>query len=151
MSFCPNCGAKVSASTKNPPAPLRKANRKPFATDFFVCPKCKTQFRTKAAPAEMDLQTANVKNGSERIRRIREELMQTLKELREKIQALEVERAHLLVEVETLRKAAETRAAALEGEVGQMREEAKSLRELLDNNAKPAPNKPDIQILPGSR
>jgi uncharacterized coiled-coil DUF342 family protein len=93
-----------------------------------MCPKCKTLFHARALPAKMNSQTANVKNGTERIRRIREEPMQTLKELREKIQALEAERARLLAEVETLKKAAETRVATLEGEVGQMREEAKTLR-----------------------
>ena len=74
--------------------------------------------------------------------------MGTLKELREKIQVLEAERARLAIEVEGLRKAAESRVAALESEVGQMREEAKSLRELLANNTKTATNSPDMQILP---
>ena len=58
--------------------------------------------------------------------------MQTLKELREKIQALEAERTRLMGEIEGLRKQAEARAAALEAEVGQMREEAKSLNAILD-------------------
>lgn len=60
----------------------------------------------------------------------------TLRELREKIKALEAERARLLVEIEGMRKTAEARLASLENEVGQMREEAKSLHELLDGNAK---------------
>ena len=96
---------------------------------------------------------ANVKNKSERINQIREELMQTLKDLREKIEALETERSHLMVEIESLRKAAESRAANLEGEVNLMREEAKSLRELLGNNSKEtvsASNVQKSQILPGS-
>ncbi len=60
--------------------------------------------------------------------------MLTLRDLREKIQALEAERARLLVEIGEMRKAAESRVAALESEVGQMREEAKVLRELLSNS-----------------
>ena len=95
----------------------------------------------------------NVKNKNERIRQIREELMQTLKDLREKIEALETERSRLMVEIESLRKAAESRAANLEGEVSLMREEAKSLRELLGSNSKEAvsaPNVPKSQILAGS-
>ena len=57
--------------------------------------------------------------------------MQTLKALRERIQALEKEKATLMGEVEKLRKAAETRTLTLEAEVDQMREEAKGLKDLL--------------------
>jgi len=57
--------------------------------------------------------------------------MQTLKELREKINSLEDERARLLVEVDGLRKAAEARAASLEGEVSELRKDVNSLREFL--------------------
>jgi hypothetical protein len=71
--------------------------------------------------------------------------MQTLKDLREKIQALETERAKLLGEIEGLRKAAESRAAALEGEVNQMREEAKSLRDLVGSASKEAASAPNVQ------
>lgn len=60
--------------------------------------------------------------------------MQTLKEIREKIQSLETERTRLKVEVEALRKAAESRVTLLEDEVSQMRKEAQSLRELLISN-----------------
>jgi uncharacterized coiled-coil DUF342 family protein len=91
--------------------------------------------------------TANVKNAAERIRGVRDEFMATLKVLREKIQALEAEKAELMVEVEKLRKAAELRANALEGEVAQMREEAKSLKQLLgtavaEKQVPPPPQKP---------
>jgi len=71
--------------------------------------------------------------------------MQTLKDLREKIQALETERARLMVEVDGLRKAAESRVTVLEGEVSQIREEAKSLRELLDTDSKEATSAPNVQ------
>jgi len=58
-------------------------------------------------------------------------LMQTIKTLKEKIAALENEKANLMGEIETLRKTAEERMAVLEAEVGQMREEANSLRTLI--------------------
>ena len=79
--------------------------------------------------------------------------MQTLKDLRAKIQALETERARLMVEVESLRKAAESRVITLEGEVVQMREEAKSLRELLGNSSKEIVSSSNVQktqVLPSS-
>jgi predicted nucleic acid-binding Zn-ribbon protein len=66
-----------------------------------------------------------------RIKGIKEELMQTLTNLRDKIRTLETERASLMVEIEKLRKIAESRADALENEVGVLREEVRSLRDLL--------------------
>jgi predicted nucleic acid-binding Zn-ribbon protein len=69
--------------------------------------------------------------------------MNALKELGEKMQALERERAHLSSEIEVLRKSAESKATVLEGEVIQLREEVKSLRELINritDDASPATN-----------
>lgn len=57
--------------------------------------------------------------------------MQTLINLREKINTLETERANLMVEIEELRMVAEARVTALENEVGTLRNDAKSLRDLL--------------------
>ena len=71
--------------------------------------------------------------------------MQTLRELREKIQALETERARLMSEIEGLKKVAESRIIRLEGEIKQMREEAKSLSELLGTNSKEAVSAPNVQ------
>ena len=59
--------------------------------------------------------------------------MVTLKDLREKIENLETEKARLLDQVENLRKEVEEKAAALECEVAVLREEAESLREMLDS------------------
>jgi uncharacterized coiled-coil DUF342 family protein len=59
--------------------------------------------------------------------------MVTLRELREKIENLESEKARLLEEVETLRKEAEEKAAALECEVAVLREEAEELKNMLDD------------------
>jgi uncharacterized membrane protein len=60
--------------------------------------------------------------------------MQSLNDLREKIQTLETERFQLKTEIENLRKAAEIKAAALEEDIEEMRGEVKTLRELLVQN-----------------
>jgi uncharacterized Zn finger protein (UPF0148 family) len=119
VAVCPNCGVKVYVAKNASEAGL------------LVCPSCKTRFEAVEASGNMAGSTANVKKGISRIRVIRIEVMQTLKALREKIQALETEKATLIVEVEKLRKAAETRALTLESEVGQMRDEVKTLKDLL--------------------
>ena len=59
--------------------------------------------------------------------------MLTLKELREKIETLEDEKAQLLKDVKALRSEAEGKAIALECEVAVLREEAESLRKMLDD------------------
>ena len=88
----------------------------------------------KSKPAE----TANVKELVERIKGIREGFMQTLNNLREKINTWETERAGLMTEIEKLKKVAESRANALEDEVTQLREEIKNLKELLGDSEETA-------------
>ncbi|MCJ7763003.1 hypothetical protein MUP38_06080 [Candidatus Bathyarchaeota archaeon] len=138
MSICPKCGAKVANPVKSWPASfaqVKSVEDKPqFFIGLFECPACRTKFRARVGPKEELPAIANVKNEVERIKGVREELMQSLKSLREKIQVLETEKKSLMGEVEGLRKAAESRVTTLEGEVSQMREEAKSLKELLGNN-----------------
>jgi uncharacterized protein (UPF0335 family) len=58
--------------------------------------------------------------------------MLPLKELREKIEMLEDEKAQLLEDVKALRNEAEGKAIALECEVAVLREEAESLRKMLE-------------------
>lgn len=58
--------------------------------------------------------------------------MLTLRELREKIEMLEDEKAQLLENVKDLRNEAEGKAIALECEVAVLREEAESLRKMLE-------------------
>ena len=57
--------------------------------------------------------------------------MLTLREMTEKIEKLEDEKAQLLEEVKMLRKEAEGKAIALECEVAVLREEAESLKKML--------------------
>ena len=57
--------------------------------------------------------------------------MVTLKDLREKIENLENDKARLLEEVDKLRKEAEEKVTALEYEVNLLREEAESLKKML--------------------
>jgi len=57
--------------------------------------------------------------------------MVTLKDLREKIEILENEKARLLADVKELRKEAEGKAVALECEVAVLREETESLKKML--------------------
>ena len=57
--------------------------------------------------------------------------MLALKEMSEKIEKLEEEKAQLLEEVKSLKKQAEGKAISLECEVAVLREEAESLKKLI--------------------
>jgi hypothetical protein len=133
LVVCPNCGKEVAAAVKSWPVSFKKQETQEASPQFyeslFECPKCKTKFRAKTDAAGEPLKTINIKDAVEKIRIIREGLMQTLKALREKLSALETERSGLLAEIEEMKCAAESRADALEDEVNQLREEVRSLRE----------------------
>ena len=135
MVTCPKCGTEVTTPVKTWPIPSRKSAKKGEAPKLvmgiFECPTCKARFRAAAEPENGTEETASIKNMVERIKSIKGELMQTLKNLREKIQTLETERGNLMVEIEKLKKMAESKVSALEGEVDMLREEVKSLRDLL--------------------
>lgn len=62
---------------------------------------------------------------------IREEFMQLLEDLREKIKALEKEKASLLAEIAELREKAEAKIGKLEGEIAELRKGRDSLKRLL--------------------
>lgn len=138
MVDCPNCGAEVVTAVKSWPVSFKKQGVSgalpQFCVGIFECPKCKSKFRSRVEFRTKSAETTNVKNVVEKIKGIREGLMQTLKTLREKIRTLETERAGLIVEIEKLKKVAESRADALKNEVNQLREEIKSLRELLGDS-----------------
>lgn len=82
-------------------------------------------------------ETASDKTMVDRVRVIRGELVQTLRNLREKIKTLETERSHLMFEIDKLREVAESRVNALEGEIKMLREEVESLHGILEYSKKP--------------
>ena len=134
MVNCPNCGFNVSAPVKTWPIPLRRPQRVAGETKLaaiFECPNCKARFRSAVNAAAKTEETASIKDMVGRIKGIKEELMQTLTNLRDKIRTLETERSSLMIEIEKLRKTAESKANALENEVDTLREEVRSLRDLL--------------------
>lgn len=135
MAICPRCGNEVTAPVKTWPLASRNSAEQSQASEVvvgvFECPKCKARFRASVKNEEKAEVGASVKDMVERIKGIQGELVQTLRNLREKIKTLETERSNLMIEIEGLRKVAESRANALESEVGMLREELKSLRELL--------------------
>jgi len=131
---CPKCENDVKIPVKTWPIPSReplKSGEGPRLVGIFECPNCKVRFRSAVETETESSETANIKNMVERIRGIKGELMQTLMNLREKINTLETERASLMVEIENLRKVAESRVDTLESEVNTLRNEVKSLRDLL--------------------
>lgn len=141
MVECPKCGAEVDTPVKTWSIPSRKAMKrgeKPkVIMGIFECPDCKARFRA-SIPAETETEkTVNIKNMVKRIKGVKGELMQTLKDLRGKMKTLETERANLMVEIEKLKKMAESKVSALESEVSMLREEVESLRELLGYTEEP--------------
>ncbi len=135
MVKCPKCGTEVVTPVKKWSIPSRKAakrgEKRKLVMGIFECSNCKARFRSAVTAETSAGETVNVKNMVERIKGIKGELMQTLKNLREKINTLETERSSLMIEIGELKKMAESRVSALEGEVNMMREEVQSLRDLL--------------------
>ena len=111
--------------------PVKEGESRPVV-GIFECPDCKARFRTAVEAEQKKDETVSIKNMVERIKGIQGELVQTLRNLREKIKALETERADLMIEIENLRKVAEARVEALENEIGLLREDVKSLKGILD-------------------
>ncbi|MBS7633010.1 hypothetical protein KEJ15_05255 [Candidatus Bathyarchaeota archaeon] len=134
MVKCPKCGGEKATVVKTWSLPTRKTAKEEEATPvvgIFECLNCKARFRSMVEKEVAKDETASIKNMVERIRGIREELVQTLKNLREKIKTLETERSNLIIEIESLKKVAESRVSALQSEVNILREEVKSLRDVL--------------------
>lgn len=134
MANCPNCGFDVAAPAKTWPVPSRRPPKEGEETKLaaiFECPNCKARFRSIVDASVRSEDTVSIKDMVGKIRNVKEGLMQTLVNLREKIRTLETERANLMVDIENLRKVAESRADALENDVIRLREEVKSFRDLL--------------------
>ena len=70
----------------------------------------------------------------EEIKGIERGLVQTLGDVRGKIEKLKSERSDLLFEIEKLKRAGEEKASALEKEILSLREEIESLKEILVDN-----------------
>ena len=136
MVNCPKCGSTVQNPLKSWPIPTRrplKEGEKPRLAGIFECLECRARFRAAVQPETEIPQAVSIKDMVGKIKGIKDELMLTLMNLREKIKTLETERASLMKEIENLREVAETRANALEDEVVMLREEVRSLRDLLGN------------------
>ncbi len=130
MVECPKCRTWVVASPLKTWSmtgkPSKTGEQFKLTLGLFQCPKCEKRFRVV-----LGKERTTIKCRIEEIKRIETELMQNLKNLREKIEKLENEKADLIVEIEELRKTGEKKASTLEEEVTTLRKEAKSLKKLL--------------------
>jgi len=130
---CPECRTWVVASPVKTWSmigkPSKTGKRFKLTLGLFQCPKCEKRFRVVLGKEKIA-----INRGIEEIKRIEMGFMQTLRNLREKIQKLENEKANLMAEIEELRKAGEKKASALEKEVTTLRKEAKSLKKLLESS-----------------
>ncbi len=133
MPVCPGCGTEVTNPTKTwsmVGRPSKTGERFKLTLGIFMCPQCERRFRTVVGKEK---ERVTLKGMIEEIKGIERGLMQTLGDLREKIEKLKSERAELLDEIERLKKAGEKKASALEKEIASLREEAESLKELLSD------------------
>lgn len=132
MVECPKCRTWVVASPLKTWSmtgkPSKKGEQFKLTLGLFQCPKCEKRFR-----AVLGKEKITIKCRIEEIKRIEMGLMQNLKNLREKIEKLENEKADLMAEIEELRKAGEKKASTLEEEVTTLRKEVKSLKKLLES------------------
>ena len=132
MVKCPKCETEAFTPVKTWTLPSRKLGEQALLTvGIYECSNCKARFRAEVEPRAKFEDTASIKSMVERIRDIKGELMLTLKNLREKIETLETERANLMIEIDKLRKVAESRVNALDSEVHTLREQVEDLRNLL--------------------
>ena len=131
MSVCPTCETEVTEPTKTwsmVGRPSRKGERFKLTLGLFTCPRCKKSFR-KVLGKEKERVT--LKGMVKEIKGIERRLVQTLGDLKEKIEKLKSERTELLEEIENLKRAGEEKASTLEKEVASLREEVESLKKML--------------------
>jgi len=129
LAECPKCGTEVVNPVKTwsmVGRPSKKGERFKLTIGLYECPRCERRFR-----AVLGTERITIKGIVKEIKGIEKGLMQTLRNLREKIEKLESEKADLLAEIEKLRKAGEEKASALETEIATLRKEVKSMKELL--------------------
>jgi len=128
---CPKCGIEVVNPIKTWSMigkPSKAGERFKLTIGLYDCPRCERKFRIVLGKEKI-----TIKSMIEEIKGIEEGLIQTLRNLREKIEKLESEKADLLADIEKLRKAGEEKISVLEEEVATLRKEAQSLKELLGN------------------
>ena len=131
MPVCPGCGNEVTDPTKTwsmAGRPTKTGERFKLTLGIFTCPRCDRRFRTVLGKEK---ERITLKGMIKEIRGIERRLVQTLGDLKEKIENLKNERAELLEEIERLKRAGEERANMLEKEIASLREEVEYLKETL--------------------
>ena len=131
MSVCPSCGTEVEKPTKTwamVDRSCKKDERFKLTLGLFICPQCERQFQLIV---RKDKEMITLKGVVEEIKEISRGFVQTLGDLREKIEKLKTERAELLKEIEELKRTGKTKADTLEEEVAKLREEVETLKEML--------------------
>jgi DNA repair exonuclease SbcCD ATPase subunit len=131
LSVCPECGTKVAIPTKTwsmISRPSKKGDRFKLTLGIFICPECEKRFRKVVGKEKKRI---TLKGAVEEIKEINKRLVQTMGDLREKIEKLKTERFELLKEIEELKRAGEEKASMLEQEVTDLREEVETLKEML--------------------
>ncbi len=131
MPVCPGCGTEVTNPTKTwsmVGRPSKIGEQFKLTLGIFTCPRCARKFRSVVGKEK---ERVTLKGMIKEIKGIEKELVQTLGDLRAKIEKLKSERAELLEEIEILKKAGEKRASILEKEIASLREEVEYLKETL--------------------
>ncbi len=108
--------------------PNKTGERFKLTLGLFVCPECERRFRTVV---RKEKERITLKGIVEEIKGVKKGLVQTLGDLREKVEKLKDERAELLEEIEELKRAGEEKANTLEEDVASLREEVEALKEML--------------------
>ena len=133
MSLCPRCGTEVTNPTKTwsmVGRPSKTGEQFRLTLGLFTCPMCEKRFQ-KVVGKEKERIT--LKGIVKEIKGIERGLMQTLGDLRKKIEKLRDERAELLEKIERLKKVGEEKANTLEKEITSLRHEIENLKETLSD------------------
>ena len=131
MPVCPGCGTTVTNPTKTwsmVGRPTKTGERFKLTLGIFTCPRCERRFRSVVGKEK---ERVTLKGMIKEIKGIERKLVQTLGDLREKIEKLKSERAELLKEIDKLKKAGEEKANTLKKEIASLREEMEYLKETL--------------------
>jgi len=133
LPVCPRCGTEVTTPTKTWSMigrPIRKAERFKLTLGIFRCLQCGKKFRSVVGKEK---ERITLKGIVKEIKGIERGLMQTLGDLRKKIEKLRDERAELLEKIERLKKVGEEKANTLEKEITSLRHEIENLKETLSD------------------